>query len=271
MRDLCKYLMKTFLFLAAATLGTLQQCSEPELFRQSELHRPSLPLSKIKPNKAISHGRQFKIVPMYLGDFSVSVGASSRANIQVSWGDGTDTSYVMTDNLTYLDHTYSNTSQMPEILVTGDLTKIIYFQTEYGSGTFADIDFKPLTNLQEVQIDLTSTPAEIDLSQNRSLTKLSIGAVPELQSILLPKRHNISIIGIDGPSGLNTQDVDAIIGNIYANAVAKNIKNGAFSVTSDWQNDEGDLTMLGPPSSFSIEKLRSLRDDYAWTIYPELQ
>lgn len=255
--------------MLAAILGTTQQCIDPELNLKNDAKQSS---EAVATTKAHRSGRVFEIVPMYLGYFTVTIGSSSKANIEVSWGDGTNNTYVVENYLTDLNHDYATISTTaPVISITGDLNKIIYFQTEYGSGTFAGIDFKHLTNLQEVYIDLTSTPAEIDLSHNKRLTKISVGGVPELQTLLLPKHHNISSIGIDGPSGLSVENIDQNIANIYANAVAKNITGGALSITKDWQNDEADLTMLGPPSSFSIDLLRSLQNDYGWTITPSLQ
>ncbi len=67
---------------------------------------------------------------------------------------------------------------------------------------------------------------------------------------------------------MTTTEVDAVINNVYANAVEKGIMNGHFNIAADWAG-EGEFDLIGPPSAEEYAKLEELRDSYGWTIYPE--
>jgi hypothetical protein len=53
--------------------------------------------------------------------------------------------------------------------------------------------------------------------------------------------------------------------NIYNNTVSENIRNGEFDLASLMVEDP---TFSGPPAGADMAKLRTLRDEYGWTIYP---
>jgi hypothetical protein len=68
---------------------------------------------------------------------------------------------------------------------------------------------------------------------------------------------------------MTTAAVDRVIARVH-DSVVNSPRQGIFAFGALWgQGEEGDV--VGPPSSYSINKLRKLRDVYGWTIYPEIQ
>jgi hypothetical protein len=188
--------------------------------------------------------------------------------ITIDWGDNSrDTTLTFTSpTQAWLPHSYPAAGNYP-ITVTGDIDQITMFYSYYGQGPIDAIDFAPLVNLTEIRFGLTRSPQIIDLTHNTKLEFAALAGLDAVQ-ILLPAEHNISTITIAGPNGLTTEAVDAVIDNIYANSVAKNITNGLFDLVAHWYEPEGATMFVGPPSAEAMAKLRILQDDYGWEISP---
>jgi hypothetical protein len=203
-------------------------------------------------------------------NFEFSFELIFTGTINVDWGDNSaDTTLVFTTpTQARLPHSYPAAGNYP-ITVTGDIDQITMFYSYYGQGQIDAVDFAPLVNLTEIRFGLTRSPQIIDLTHN---TKLEFAALAGLDAveILLPAQHNISTISISGPNGLTPEAVDAVISNIYANSVTKNITHGIFDLVAHWYEPEGANIMVGPPSADAVEKLRILQNDYGWIISPEV-
>jgi hypothetical protein len=89
-----------------------------------------------------------------------------------------------------------------------------------------------------------------------------------LKTLVLPETHKMIFLEIDGANQLDAEDVNAIIDNMYTNAVAGNLREGVFGLRASWAQDENDMTMVGPPSAASMTKVEDLRDSYGWIIHP---
>jgi hypothetical protein len=199
--------------------------------------------------------------------FSFYVGGESM-NISVNWGDGNVESYSINDPYgVEIAHNYAAAGSYP-VTITGDLRKIVHFYSFYGIGDFSRISFRNVPNLRELLFGLTSGPATLDLSRNNKLEQAMLPGMRSLQNLILPETHNLVFLEVDGENGLDSNDINAIIQNIYTNTSASGRREGVFGVRGTWYQDEGDMTMIGPPSAESIELLNSLRNDFGWYVHP---
>jgi hypothetical protein len=188
--------------------------------------------------------------------------------ISVDWGDGTIETYSLDTEYEFeVAHSYTIPQDYP-ITITGDLRNIKYFYSFYGGSVFKDISFKNLPNLIEIRYGLTNCPKVIDLSHNSKLQFAMLPHLADMETLILPKSHEISFIEIDGINQLNTQDIDEFVNNMYNNTVKKNIMNGMIGMRAYWAQEEGDFTMVGPPSPEALAKLALLQNNYGWLISP---
>jgi hypothetical protein len=254
------------LVIAVVTLAALQQCTDSDIVPTSK--GPNSTINSTISNR-VNTNRAFTITASVYESFEIGLGTVSATNIMVTWGDGDVTPYLLTSSYHSIAHTYDNSGSYP-VTITGDVRNITFFNSYYGNGQFTSVNFKALTNLRYVEIGLTPTPASLDLSHNRKLERISLGDLQELGALALPNTHNISRIEIYGRCLLDTQDMDAIIDNIYQNARAKKIRDGIFYLSSRWEDETTEEFMVGPPSPSGILKLKKLRDIYGWEIIPAL-
>jgi hypothetical protein len=201
-------------------------------------------------------------------EFQIDLIAPMGSAIDVDWGDGTRSSYVSDGERINLYHKYAAEGDY-HVNITGDIDQITYFYSFYGQGQMDSINFEHLTALTEVRLGLTRSPSVLDLTHNTNLTHLSLAGGDNLEHLVLPKEHNITLIDISGDNLMTTAAVDAVINDIYENSVAKNITGGSFALFKQWYQEEGDETLLGPPSAAGLAQLKTLRDDYGWRISPD--
>lgn len=194
------------------------------------------------------------------------VGGES-GTLTVDWGDGSTETKSLTLYETEFSHYYAAAGYYP-VAISGDLDRVSSFYSFYGDGEFSDIRFDHLVNLNEIRYGLTACPGVIDLRFNRNLEFAMIPSLLNLETLYLPQRHRISFLEIDGVNHLDTEDIDAIIDNIYANTVRENITGGLLSLALVWYQEETDTSMVGPPSAAALAKLDLLRDNYGWQIRP---
>jgi hypothetical protein len=194
--------------------------------------------------------------------------AGTKVSLRVDWGDGAVTGCL--NEASYrLEHTYAKRGRY-FITVTGTLANVTRFEAgSDGLGDFRAINFAALPNLQMVDLGGIGyhAPVTIDLTKNHALKSVSAPESFDTKNLVLPHRHFINDIHIDGPSALDANDVDKIISNIYANTISRKIHGGRFSLRAHVYQDD-DYAMIGPPSESSLAKLRILRDKYDWRIYP---
>jgi hypothetical protein len=192
----------------------------------------------------------------------------TEGSVTVDWGDGQSEAFSMENEPQFeVAHNYARAGKYP-ITITGDLDKITYFYSFYGGSIFNDINFKHLVNLNEIRYGLTHGPETLDLSHNTNLQFAMLPGMLSLKTLLLPETHKMIFLEIDGANLLDAEDVNAIIDNMYTNAVAGNLRDGVFGLRASWAQDENDMTMVGPPSAASMTKVEDLRDSYGWIIHP---
>ena len=152
-----------------------------------------------------------------------------------------------------------------EVIVTGSLDKVTKFIQDHG-GLLSELDLSGFINLQEIRM-VYHPITSLDISANTKLEILSLAAMTELVDVTLPSDHFIRHLNIPGDNALPTAEIDELIGNIYANAISKNIDNGIVNISTE---GDGGVNILGPPSESSFTKLRDLRDNHGWTIIPDI-
>lgn len=189
------------------------------------------------------------------------------AMISVDWGDGTNGSFALNTAVNIV-HPYAAAGNYP-IAITGEIGKITNFHSYYGYAMVDAFDFTRLTGLKSLEFGLTRSPATIDLRHNTNLERVELIGLDKLKAVHLPEKNHISSVALDGPNGLTTHALDAVIGNVYRNAVAGNIRGGSFSLAGYWGQEEGDETLVGPPSPKAMTSLRSLKEEYGWGVYPD--
>jgi len=182
------------------------------------------------------------------------------SDLVVDWGDGTTTTSVQGD----FEHQYD--SGQHHISVTGDLASVSSFYAYYGDGDMDSINFKHLPNLEQLRMGLHEGPAVVDLTHNQKLTGVDISGLNSLIEVRLPESHQIRWMSFSGPNLLDTEEIDAIIHNIYDNAIRHDIRGGSLELSKEWFDWEAEL--LGPPSPEAIDEMIYLRDQYEWTVNP---
>jgi hypothetical protein len=247
-------------------LAVLCSCTEQDLIAPAPKSKLATATSETKTHV---RGKAFTIGAVVIEgstEFRFFLGANGSSEISVSWGDGTTSTHVVSEAYTTLAHNYSQPGNYP-VNITGDLRKIVSFNTSYYAARFNSISFAALPALESVSIFLTSGSSVLDLSKNFRLTSVSVVAVEGLETLILPERHTINDLGFMGPSSwITTEAVDAIIDNIYSNAVKRKIFEGNFFLNADYIAEDGSI--IGPPSATSMAKLRILKDEYHWFISP---
>jgi hypothetical protein len=205
----------------------------------------------------------------YQNHFGVVLSGPAGHSINVDWGDGTSNQLEFNQyDFIELVREY-NAPGRYRIVVSGKINEITGFKSSYGEGVFDSINVSGLKSLGSVRVGLTHGPKTFDISNNKNLYEVHFGDVQELSTVILPNRHTIRSVSINGPNQLTTAEVDYIVANIYENAIRAKIFEGYFGLLKQyWLNpgDEGYGELVGPPSPSSIDKLRELRDVYRWEV-----
>ncbi len=183
-------------------------------------------------------------------------------NVDVDWGDGTVESFALGTN-TYVEHNYAAKGYY-YITITGDITGITEFYSYYGNGETSEINLDALTGLTSIRFGLTLSPPVVDLSNNTNLEFVNMAGLTKLEQLILPPTHKIRFILVDGPNGLDADDINYIINSIYTNAVANDIHTGIFGLSTNWAGESEPL--IGPPSPEALNQLTELKVDYGWII-----
>lgn len=203
---------------------------------------------------------------IYFNPFEFYLEGPDGTAITVDWGDGKTEEYNFDGDESSFSHHYSESGMHP-IVITGDIEKIIFFKCFYDQ-RITDINFQHLTGLVEIRFGLTSSPGVVDLRDNSKLQFVMLPALNNMEALYLPKEHKIEYLSLDG-DGLSTAAVDAVINNLYENACSQNIMNGWMGLPAALYQPEEDESLIGPPSAEAIAKLRVLKENYGWAIYPD--
>lgn len=187
--------------------------------------------------------------------------------VSVNWGDGTIQKVTIDESRNYMSHQYNRIKNYT-IQVTGEISKITTFGMYYQHIIIRNVYLAGLVNLRKISMGLNyRVPSIVNLSHNRKIETLDLNG-PELTDIIVPSENRLNTVLISGPNALSTAVVDRIISRVYT-SVQASPRTGYFALNENWYDDQPG--MVGPPSSYSITKLRKLRDVYGWEITPSLE
>jgi hypothetical protein len=204
--------------------------------------------------------------------------AGTDGTISINWGDGAIETATLTPGDfgggSALTHQYSH-EQNYVIKISGDIKNIFRYDISNQEIGLNNIHLSGLSGLRFLGINFTkSAPEVINLFHNRLIEDVDLidignvsGIVQPDIDVIIPATNNINHIRLFG-TNLTTQSVDQVIDRIYK-SVVKSPRPGTFGLSLSWAQPDDSDDMVGPPSGYSIDKLRILRDSYGWTLNPD--
>lgn len=263
--------MKRFLILLSAAFALTQCSTEPEVV-------PVSPEEDMKTSATL-YADQFLTINVTTRTYDIGEPplpvyfflSGNAGEIKVNWGDGSTSHEVIGSDRTRIEHDYAEEKSYT-IQISGDIKAITSFgTTSYSYYDVNSVHFGGLVNLQNIDMNFLQSPGVINLSRNRELRYISLMGLYGTKDLLLPSTNKINYLRITGATGLPTAVIDRVIARVY-DSVLKSPRPGSINVSADgfWE-DEPSEVFLGPPSSWSINKLRTLQNKYQWTVTPKIQ
>jgi hypothetical protein len=155
------------------------------------------------------------------------------------------------DNLSFYRLTHPLQDSVGKVMISGDLENIVEFAA---LSPLQSLDISKLINLRSLTLENSSVQS-LDLTSNEEVTSLAF-VNTSIEQIILPDDHRIEIIMVEGTAEVPmTFPLDVLISDVYANAVEKNIMEGAVI-----------LFNAGTISASSSEKLSHLQEAYSWYV-----
>ncbi|MBT1711451.1 hypothetical protein KK062_24625 [Fulvivirgaceae bacterium PWU5] len=185
----------------------------------------------------------------------VDLSFEGAGTVFIDWGDG------YTEKETFdggrLVKNYYAIKPWRTISVRNDLDKIIAIEAgtgvSYPDGMQA-IDIREAVNLKSLKL-MDVKLDYLDLSYQTKLETLIIQGVSTETPTILPAEHNLR----DVRFSYWDDNYHALVDNIYANTVAKNIRNGYF-----WHSRVVPHETLPQDVVYKLEALRTI---YGWEVY----
>ena len=207
--------------------------------------------------QSVSSSPVFSVMPT--GDFAFLLAMKESGKLTVDWGDGTveTISFSATEldphTFRMMAHDYA-TNPYP-IVITGDLDKIVEYHNDYYT-YYSILEYINTTHLPALTHLFFSDCAlkKLDLSKNPQLKFIGVGN--SIDHLKFPKDHYIQYAAFGNLKQAKTNGTDALIDNIYENAVERSITDGYFNAVG----------MEPPPSAESLEKLMLLANIYRWNV-----
>jgi hypothetical protein len=256
---------KLLKLLSASLLLLLASCSDEQIEPQ--------PLTEDLRTSANGYWDQSFSITNFEDNIYFHI-SGTGGDITVDWGDGSSTSGYVSENYLTFEHDYNTDEENPQdfaIIISGDIETITGFNFFYASLYVNEMHFGGLTNLKDLSMGMLGySPREINLSKNKLIEFVILPGVQRLENLILPSTHKIRGIDIAGSNQLSTAAVDRIIARVH-DSVVKSPRTGFFGLTASWAQEEDDMSMVGPPSTYSINKLRKLKKKYGWNILPEVK
>jgi hypothetical protein len=202
-----------------------------------------------------------------LTEFYLSAPAGTK--VSINWGDGSiDKVTLDGDSRNYMSHQYNRIKNY-NIQVTGEISKITTFGIYYQHIIIRNVYLSGLVNLTDLRMGLNyRVPAVVNFSHNRKIEIIDLSSGDDLTDVILPSDNRLTTLLLSGPNSLSTAAVDRIISRVYT-SVQASPRAGYFSLSESWYEESEE--MIGPPSSYSITKLKKLRDVYGWETSPVLE
>jgi hypothetical protein len=253
--------MKTRILLVGVFAALLLQCSNEEFEPE--------PLAEDMATASNAYEDQFLTIMITCNadrEFTFYL-TGNGGNVSVNWGDGTIQKHVIGPDPITLRHRYTREINYT-IRVSGDILTITQLDIGYENLAVRNIHFGGVSNIRSVTLNqLPNGPASINLSRNKKIESVVLASIKPLREVLLSTTNNISLMDIAGSTNLSTAVVDKIVARIHDSVISRP-RFGYFGFNRTWALK--DMSRVGPPSSYSINKLRKLRNVYDWTVYPDV-
>ncbi|HEY0652412.1 MAG TPA: hypothetical protein VGD65_04750 [Chryseosolibacter sp.] len=253
------------LFLPVALLSFISSCSPDEIVEPTAL-------TEDKKTYANYYEDQFlTLYVAYMYDYHTLNFhlTGNGGKVSVNWGDGVIEKKILYENqkITFT-HRYA-TRKNYTIRVSGEITTITRFEIHQQDMPVDKIHFGGLTNLRELELDyMSNSPYVVNLSRNKELVSAKFYVTARLYEVILSTTNKITNLEISGPNSINTPNADRVVARIH-DSVINNPRTGTINLEDWWDKPYGPPLLTGPPSSYSINKLKKLRDRYGWTVIPE--
>jgi hypothetical protein len=203
-------------------------------------------------------------------DTDIEFYLSGSGSVSVNWGDGTTQSFTLSPEYTTFYHQYPG-EQDYTINISGDIKAVTSFDMSYEGFQFNQFHFGGMTGLENLNFNLFQYgPAVINLSQNKALKSINLVGIQGMQDLVLASTNVITHVDLAGENSLPVSVIDRVIARVH-DSVVNNPRQGFINLSKSWAQEEGDFAMIGPPSGYSITKLRKLQDSYGWHIAPGFQ
>jgi hypothetical protein len=181
----------------------------------------------------------------------------------VDWGDGSSTTWT-TGITIVLDHYYEQPGKY-FISITGHaLDSVLTVGDLYGGGDIERLGLNHLTNLFDFRIEWADGPKVIDLSHSTFLSEVRIFTAA-VEDLIIPDNARIYIFEIIGDTNLKLESLNEIINDIHHQVVNSPPHSGDFA----YHLAEDFYTPILEPSPEALAKLRDLRDNHHWFIWPD--
>ena len=252
------------LFLSFLLLSFISSCSPDEIVEPTSLTEDA----KTSANYYEDQFLTLDVAYMYSFHSLTFYLTGNGGKVSVNWGDGDIEKKVLYDNQNIaFTHRYDRRKNY-SIRVSGDIKSITRFEISHQDMPVNKIHFGGLTNLRELILDyMSNSPMIINLSRNKELVSAKFHVTARTEQVILSTTNKITYFELSGPNSMNTPNADRVIARIH-DSVVSNPRTGTINVQDYWNPYEAPV-LSGPPSSYSINKLRKLRDRYGWTVIPE--
>lgn len=193
--------------------------------------------------------------------------SGTTGSISVNWGDGKIEKHRLGTQQLELYHQYANQKNYT-IQITGELAAVTDLEMNYQHVHFRDFNLSGAKNLKSFRYNLNfMSPATINFSHNRLIEEILLVAAIQTTDVIIPPTNSLRAIDLSNCTGLSTAVVDRVIARVYDSVKAKPRK-GFFGMLADWSDDQTSTERIGPPSPYSMTKLRTLQNTYNWAISP---
>lgn len=185
----------------------------------------------------------------------------------IDWGDGTNESWTSGTDVAII-HTYPQPGHY-FISITGNgLDSLVLVGNLAGSGGIARLGLEHLVNLSDFRIEYGPGPKVIDLSQNALVREIRIypnpGEESPLEDLIISDHGTLYSVEIGQNTNMKPESLNELISDLY-NQVVNNPRTGTF-----WYGVyDNDYTPMVTPSEESLEKLRYLKNNHQWSLYPD--
>jgi hypothetical protein len=195
--------------------------------------------------------------------FDFEIAANGPGSLLIHWGDGTVESVTLpvTD---HFSHEYTGAGPYHAFII-GNLDHVTRVEFFYAGGDVNALSLIHLPELRVFRSGLNRMPATVDISKNLNLEHFEAMS-EQFTSLDVSMNTHLNFLYLFTPF-FTTAAIDDVIDDLYTNVTTHGVYGGEFAAPMTWE-DGGQI--IGPPSEASLDKLRSLRDDYGWDVAHDL-